>query len=347
MTEAPGPGASRTRLWVSDIAAEQAVRGSYLVREKRLATTRSGEPFLSLVLGDRTGEIEGRVWEAARELSEVFREGDLVEIQGKATSFRGKLQVSVASLKPLAGKVDRTPFLESAPRETTEMLRELREVLKQLQQPDLKRLIERFLTDRSFLAAFREAPAAKNFHHCYLGGLLEHTLSVCRLALQVAAHYPLLDRDLLLAGAFLHDIGKTRELTLNPQIDYTDEGRLVGHVVLGAVLLEEKLAALPGFSEELALRLKHLVLSHHGQYDFGSPKRPKFLEAFALHLVDDLDAKINGLARFMARDPQEGAWTDFNRLFERYLLKGALTPAAGLPDAHPADDEKQRTLFSP
>jgi 3'-5' exoribonuclease len=179
---------------------------------------------------------------------------------------------------------------------------------------------------------------------------LEHTLSVCRLAAAVSDHYPHLDRDLLLCGGFLHDIGKVKELTYNTHIDYSDEGRLVGHLVLGSAMLDEKLSGIKGFPESVALRLRHLVLSHHGEFDFGSPKRPKFPEAFALHLVDDLDAKMNGLSRFMARDSREGSWTEFNRLFERYLLKGPIRDsdrAALHPDpAEEVEDNRQGSLFS-
>ncbi|OPX38748.1 MAG: hypothetical protein B1H12_01635 [Desulfobacteraceae bacterium 4484_190.2] len=202
------------------------------------------------------------------------------------------------------------------------MMKALRDILSGLQNVHLKALIERFFADKQFVSLFEKAPAAKNFHHAYTGGLLEHTLSVCQMSIRVVEHYPRLDRELLLTGAFLHDIGKIRELKAYLQIDYTDEGRLLGHVVMGVAMVDEKLRALKNFPQELAARLKHLILSHHGQYEFGSPKRPKFLEAFALHMIDDLDAKINGLGHFMEKDRREGAWTDFNRLFDRYFLKG-------------------------
>jgi 3'-5' exoribonuclease len=161
----------------------------------------------------------------------------------------------------------------------------------------------------------------------------------------VAEHYPELDRDLLLAGAFLHDIGKIRELKFDKIIDYTDEGRLLGHLSLGVSMVDEKLSAIKGFPQGLALRLKHLILSHHGQHEFGSPKRPKFLEAFALHLIDDLDAKMNGLGRFMEKDRQEGAWTDFNRLFERYFLKEGFSAGQRGRDAVHDEEERQEVLF--
>lgn len=339
MTRAP-------HLWIKDITNEDTVRDSYLIKEKRLGTTRKGDPFISLVLADRTGEVEGKIWEGAEQLSSGFHEGDICEVEGYAGSYRGRIQVTVSGIKALKGKVDPGIFLESAPAEPSEMMKSLRGILREVENGHLKKLIERFLGDQRFISLFRRAPAAKNFHHNYLGGLLEHTLSVCQMARRVVEHYRHLDRDLLLTAAFLHDIGKIKELRFRYNIDYTDEGRLVGHLVLGSAMVDQKLAGLRGFPQDLAVRLKHLILSHHGQYKFGSPKVPKFLEAFALNLIDDLDAKINGLSRFMEKDRQEGAWTDFNRMFERYFLKGGIHPVEQESDEGEQQAVRQETLFS-
>ncbi len=336
-----------SHLWVKDIKEDEAVRGSYLVKEKRVGTTRRGEPFLTLILADRSGEIEAKVWEGAKELSPLFNQGDVLEMEGTAGSYRGRVQITVSRLRVQKGKVDPRIFVESAPCDASEMMGNLREILRGIEDVHLRALIDRFLSDQGFISLFKKAPAAKNFHHSYLGGLLEHTLSICLLAVKVAEHYPQLDRDLLLTGAFLHDIGKVRELKFDHSIDYTDEGRLLGHVVLGAAIVDEKLREMKKFPKEKAVRLKHLILSHHGEYEFGSPKRPKFLEAFALHLIDDLDAKINGLGRFMERDRQDGAWTDFNRLFERYFLKGDILPVQSVSHAKRESDDRQESLFSP
>jgi 3'-5' exoribonuclease len=344
--ERPDRQAPEPRLWVGDLKENDRVRGLYLVKVKRLGTTKKGDPFLSLVLADRTGEVEARVWEDAETASRRFREGDVVAVEGRAGSYRNVVQLVLSRVDRAVEVEDPSLFLESTPLDVREMMGELRRLLATLENPHLKRLAERFLSDRAFSERFRRAPAAKNFHHGYLGGLLEHTLSTCRLAASVAGHYPDLDRDLLLCGAFLHDIGKIREYTYITCIDYTDEGRLLGHLALGTAMLEEKLAGLRGFPPELAVRLKHLILSHHGELSFGSPKRPKFLEAFALHLVDDLDAKMNGLRRFMDRDRNEGAWTEFNRLFERYFLKGAVEACVAEAEAPSSDEEeRQSTLF--
>jgi 3'-5' exoribonuclease len=332
--------------WVVDIKDSDQVRGQYLVKSKRMGSTKKGDPFLSLTLADRSGEIEARVWERANALSALFSEGDILEIEGAAGSYRGEVQLTLSDLKAVKEIRDPSLFIEVTKQDVTKMMLSLREVLRRIENAQIKSLMDRFLSDSSFVQLFKKAPAAKNFHHSTLGGLLEHTLSVCRLALLVAEHYPELNRDLLLAGAFLHDIGKVKELGTATSIDYTDEGRLIGHLSLGVSMVDEKLAGMEDFPEEIALRLKHLILSHHGEYEFGSPKKPAFLEAFALHLIDDLDAKMNGLGRFIEKDRQAGRWTDFNRLFDRYFLKGRISSADDKNEAPQPEESRQRGLFS-
>jgi 3'-5' exoribonuclease len=335
-----------THVWVKDIEEGSRIRGRYLALERRTGTTRTGAPFISLKLADRTGQLEARVWDRADELAGVFREGEVIEVKGIANCYRNQIQLVVTDINAPSEEVDPSIFLETAPNDQSVMLASLRKVLGEIENGHLTCLIEGFLKDRRFLTAFKQAPAAKNFHHCYLGGLLEHTLSVCRMAVRVAQQYPQLDKDLLIAAAFLHDIGKTKEFTHVFHIEFTDEGRLLGHVVLGTSMVDEKLRTIKGFSSELAMRLKHLILSHHGQYEFGSPKRPKFLEAFALHMIDDLDAKINGVERFMKMDRQEGPWTAYNRLFERYLLKGGINMEENGMPPEAAEEKRQKTLFT-
>ena len=335
-----------SHLWVKDIKEDSHVRGLYLAKVKRVGLTRKGDPFLSITLADCSGEIEARMWDNAKDFSSAFHEGDILDVRGYAGSYRNQVQVTLSGLRVSNDGVDPALFLESATRDVTEMMGSLRKMLNEIKNSHLKRLVERFLTDRHFVSLFKKAPAAKEFHHNYLGGLLEHTLSVCQMTHAASVHYPDLDRDLLITGAFLHDIGKTREFKFDLRIDYSDEGRLLGHLVLGVAMVDEKLMGLKHFPQELSLRLKHLILSHHGQYEFGSPKRPKFLEAFALHLIDDLDAKMNGVSRFINRDQQEGDWTDYNRLFERFLMKGGIPPVEGEKDPGPVNN-RQKALFSP
>ncbi len=331
--------------WVRELKDNDRVNGLYLAREKKVGQTKKGDPFLSITLSDRTGDIEARVWDNALELGSLFREGDILEVQGQTGSYKGQIQLTLSGLK-LSETGDPALFMETTPCDITEMMNSLRGVVKKIKDTHLKALSDRFLSDHDFAEQFKRCPAAKNFHHSYIGGLLEHTLSVCRMAVQVSGHYPKIDGDLLLAGAFLHDIGKIKEFKYGTVIDYTDEGRLLGHVILGVGMLDEKLASMKKFPEETALRLKHLVLSHHGEYEFGSPKRPKFLEAFALHMIDDLDAKMNGIARYMERDTKEGSWTDFNRMFDRYLLKGGVAAAAEDESyTAPVENNRQGLLF--
>lgn len=338
-------GEPGSRIWVREIKENDRVHGLYLAKVKRTGKTKKGDPFLSLTLSDRTGDVECRVWENAAELSSVFKEGDIIEITGHASSYRNQIQVTISDIKACDGKEDPAIFLESTAGDISVMMKSLREILQGIQDTHFKALSERFLADHSFVELFKKAPAAKNFHHNYVGGLLEHTLSVSRMALHVTEQYQELERDLLITGSFLHDIGKTREFRVNGIIEYTDEGRLLGHLVMGISMVDEKLSDIKHFPKEKVLLLKHLILSHHGQYEFGSPKRPKCLEAFALHLIDDLDAKMNGLRRYMEKDNQEGSWTDFNRMFERYLLKNKLPEVERQMDDARQDD-RQKALFS-
>jgi 3'-5' exoribonuclease len=345
MIDASKDGLETSHAWIRELKDNDRVRGLYLAREKKVGQTKKGDPFLSITLSDRTGDIEARVWDNALEMSSLFKEGDILEVQGQTGSYKGQIQLTLSSLKVSEGG-DPDLFLETSPFDITEMMTSLRGLIRKIRDTNLRTLSERFFSDHDFMEQFKKAPAAKNFHHNYIGGLLEHTLSVCRMAIQVSGHYPGLDGDLLLAGAFLHDIGKIKEFKYSTLVDYTDEGRLLGHVILGVAMLDEKLAAMKKFPDETALRLKHLILSHHGEYEFGSPKRPKFLEAFALHMVDDLDAKMNGIGRYMEKDAKEGSWTEFNRMFERYLLKGGISaPAEDEKEPDPGENDRQGVLF--
>ena len=332
-------------VWIRELPEKDQVEGLYLVKKKEKGVTRKGDPFFTIKLADRTGEIEAKIWENATRLGTKFVEGDVVKIKAMVSYYKDQIQLTIVELEPWKGEVDRSIFMESTQNDISQMVTSLKAIIKRVENPDLKKLCCRFLSDTEFMERFKSAPAAKHFHHNYLGGLLEHTLSVCQLAQMVSSHYAELNRDLLIAGAFLHDIGKTRELSYDLYIDYTDEGRLVGHLVLGCIMLEEKVAQMKGFPGNLALRLKHLILSHHGEFQFGSPKRPKFKEAFALHLIDDFDAKMNGLGRFMEKDAKEGPWTEYNRLFERYFLKGDMEPVLENKSTGEGPEDKQEKLF--
>lgn len=336
---------NKERIWVKDLKENDNVKGTYLVRQKGIRFKKDQSPFLSFTLSDRTGEIEARIWEMVEDYDPLFEEGDIIEIDGVVVRFNNQLQVKVRSLNKIECSQDLGIFLEQSKHDPEEMLKELKRLMNSLDEPYLKRLVALFLSDRNFISKFKMAPAGKSFHHAYIGGLLEHTLWVCKLANQLIMNYPELNRDLLLTGAFLHDIGKIPELNLNHKIDYTDQGRLLGHITLGIEMLNEKISKLDNFPMELALKLKHLILTHHGEYEYGSPKRPKIPEALVLYMIDDLDAKLNALMIFMEKDLQKGSWTDFNKVFQRYFLKGTINSEDFCEIESPSDRE-QEPLFS-
>ncbi len=320
------------RQFASRLTEHQEISDIFLVTQKSLALSRNSQPYLRLTLSDRTGSVEARVWEGAQALDQEFQRGDMVRVQGRVTFYQGTPQINVDRLVALGPKdlssVSWSDFLPTTQHDREGMWSELLEILGTMENDYLTSLVGAFASDGEFREAFLNAPAAKGIHHVYLGGLLEHTLSVARLAKVLAGFYPL-NRDILLAGAFLHDIGKVRELTYRAGFDYSDEGRLLGHIVLGLEMLREKAAQISGFPQALLLHLEHLVLSHHGENEWGSPKKPKTLEAFALHALDNLDAKLTGARQWMEREEGvEGDWTAFWRILGRPLYR---TPLAG-PD---------------
>ena len=318
------------KIFVEQIRERDWVDTPFLVRDKIMAMAKNGKPYMTLKLVDRTGEVEGRVWDRVDEFSERFGKNDFLRVQGKASVYLGKMQLVVQDLARLAEEeVDLADYLPVATRSTEELVTELRTRVDSLTDPHLRRLLEAFLADAAFLQLYATAPAAKSMHHVYLGGLLEHSLAVADLADDVSRRYPGVQRDLLVAGALLHDIGKVAELCYERSFDYTDEGKLIGHIVMGVEIVEEKVRQLPDFPRTLVTLIKHLLLSHHGQYEFGSPKRPKTLEAVILNFLDDLDSKINGVRTHIERDPDNGsAWTSYHRLYDRYFFKETLPGTA-------------------
>lgn len=313
------------KVFVTDLAEGEAVTSFFLARQIQIRQRRSGEPYLALILGDRTGEVAAVMWEGAEEASRGLSEGDIVKVQGVLGSYQRERQLTLTRLRKAAPEeIVLEDYLPRSRQDPALLLARLRETVEGMREAHLKRLLGDLLADESFLAAFAAAPAAKSIHHAVLGGLLEHTVSVVGLCRLLADYYPAVDRDLLLAGAILHDVGKVRELSWDRVFDYTDAGRLLGHITLGALLTEERIRALPGFPEELARRLLHCILSHHGELEWGSPRRPKTLEALILHYAEDLDGKVNSFLSFAEShpDPQHPGWTQFNKALDRYLYVG-------------------------
>ncbi len=310
-------------IYVKDIHVGDRVDDTFLVVEKNMAVSQKGSPYLSLSLRDKTGEMEGRIWDNAVALNKLFGKGDYVEVKSRAVSYRNSVQLSIAGLKKVdSEEVDLVNFLPASELDVDRMFKDLMEFVEKVDTPCLKELLYEFFKDEDTAALFKKAPAAKGLHHCYIGGLLEHTLSVTRLIDKIADHYENVNRDLLIAGSILHDIGKIRELSFDSLIDYTDDGRLIGHIVMGIEMLDEKINKIENFPEQLAMELRHTMLSHHGILEYGSPKRPKTLEALIIHHMDDLDAKMNAFQKFIENSDDDSDWTPFHRLFDRFIYKG-------------------------
>ncbi|MCK5826079.1 MAG: HD domain-containing protein [Desulfuromusa sp.] len=286
---------------------------------------KNGKPYMTLKLMDRTGEVEGRIWDQVDYFSGQFNKDDFIQINAKASVYMGKMQLVVQDLtKVEENLIDLSDFLPISKRSLSDMRQELDQILSSLTDVHIEALLRAFFDDPGFFALYSKAPAAKAMHHVFLGGLLEHSLAVVGLAVDVAVRYPQVNRDLLICGALLHDIGKVKELSYRRSFDYTDEGKLLGHIVIGVQMVEDQVRQLADFPDELSMLIKHLLLSHHGQYDFGSPKRPKFMEAVILNFIDDLDSKINGVQTHIDKEPdKEGNWTNYHRLYDRYFYKGS------------------------
>ncbi|MFO8048723.1 MAG: HD domain-containing protein [Desulfosudaceae bacterium] len=313
------------KTFVGHLAAGDTVDDIFVLASKSSAQKKDGNRFLRLALTDRTGSIPAVVWDKVEEADRAGAPGDFVRASGDISEYRGALQFTV---KALAGvdraDVDPADFLPRSDQDINAMFRRLLRLTEEIQSPHLKALLNLFWNDDDFVEdRFKKAPAAKLMHHAYLGGLVEHTLAVTELALAVGRQYEgRLDRDMLVAGAILHDIGKTREFEYDARIEYTDEGRLLNHLVTGILMVEEKISRLPDFPEETALRLKHLIASHHGSREFGSPEPPKTLEALILNHIDEIDAKIVGVEAFMASHTAGERWTSFHRPMERFFYLG-------------------------
>lgn len=313
------------KVFVADLAEGETVTSFFLAKQIQVRQRRSGEPYLSLVLGDRTGEVAAVMWEGVEEASKELTEGDIVKVQGLLGSYQRERQLTITRLRKAAPEeIALEDYLPRSAQDPAVLLARLREAVDCIREPHLTRLLCDLLADEAFAAAFSAAPAAKSIHHAVLGGLLEHTVSVVGLCRLLADYYPVADRDLLLAAAMLHDVGKVRELTWDRVFDYTDAGRLLGHITLGALLVEERIRTIPDFPEGVAQRLLHCILSHHGELEWGSPRRPKTLEALVLHYAEDLDGKVNSFLSFAQShpDPQRPGWTQFNKALDRYLYFG-------------------------
>ena len=304
------------------------VEAVFHVAQKDLRTTKKGTRFISAKLRDRTGEVPAVMWDATEALFAAIPQGGYALVKGHVGQFNDAPQIVIEAMRPARdNEVDLADFLPKGPGDPDEHLARLKQVLDAVERPALRALLDAAWTDADLMVALKRAPAAEKLHHAYLGGLLEHTLSIAEAAVLLSRHYPKLDRDLLLVGVLWHDIGKVRELHYAESFGYTDSGKLVGHLVQGVLMLEEKIREVRSrgteFPETLAHVLRHLVLAHHGEHAFGSPKLPMTAEAFALHHLDNLDAKLHAFWRDVAADADPSRrWTAWNRMFGGALFKG-------------------------
>ncbi|GIW89102.1 MAG: hypothetical protein KatS3mg108_3426 [Isosphaeraceae bacterium] len=321
---------------VEQLAPGDSVEQVLLLTGCQVRLNRQGAPYLQLELRDRTGSIEGRFWNVGEELARRFDPGDFVLTKGKVQAFQGGNQLIVTAIEPVdPATVNATDYLPPGIENTDVLFARLREFLIGLKNPLLRGLMECFLIDEELMAAFRQAPAGIRVHHAYRGGLLEHVVTMLEIADRIAPLYAGLSRDLLIAGVFLHDIGKLEELSYAHTFGYTDPGQLVGHLVLGVGLLREKVTRaeeLLGepFPHELRLRLEHLIVSHHGSLEQGSPKVPMTPEAIALHYIDTLDSKLHAVLRELRETPAGAGWTAFNPTLNRRLYRGAAESDEGV-----------------
>jgi len=324
----------------------QTITSNFVVAAKQVKNKKNGELYLSVTLADCSGQIQANMWDNVADALNAFNQDDFIKVKGMVQKYNGRWQLTIHKLRKLADtEIDYTDYLPKTPKDIDQLWRTLGEFVETIENPWLKKLIQNFMADNTVATAYKNAPAAKTLHHAYVGGLLDHVVSlftVCDLAVR---NYPQVNRDLLLTGAFLHDIGKIYELTYQRSIAYTTRGQLLGHMIIELEMLQQKLAEIPSFPDELKIMIEHLIISHHGQYEFGSPKLPMFPEALMLHYLDDLDSKMESMrAQFERESEIETPWTSYNASLARPLLnskkfleKGLNAPGQS-PDSGTVED---------
>lgn len=308
--------------YVNELEPNKVITGSFLVHSKEIRQKRTGELYLSLLLADRTGEVDAKMWDNVAEVVESFERDDFVKVKGLVQVFHNRPQLTIHKMRRMEDtEVEYGDYFPSSKRDPEEMWRDLRTVVNGIGNPHLRALLAAMLDDDDIGRRYRLAPAAKQIHHAFLGGLIEHVLSLCVLARVTAAHYQA-DLDLLLAGVLLHDIGKIYELNYERGFSYSSDGQLIGHINIALRMVADKLRALPDFPPALRTLVEHMILSHHGHLEFGSPKLPQFPEALLLHYLDDMDSKMESMRALIENDRQvEGCFTTFNAALERPALK--------------------------
>ena len=313
--------------FISDCAQHEnkIITSTFVCVSKQVKPKKTGEPYLALTLGDRSGHLEAKMWDNVEDALNVFEQEDFLKIKGLLNKYKNRFQITIHKLRRVGdSEVDFSDYLPKTTKDIDQLWQTLAGFIATLQNPHLKTLVEAFMADPQIAQAYRTAPAAKTLHHAYIGGLLDHVVSLCKSCDLVCRNYPQVNRDLLLTGVFLHDIGKIHELTYNRSFSYSTRGQLLGHMVIELEMLHAKLALQPDFPDALKTLVEHLIISHHGQYEFGSPKLPMFPEALMLHYLDDLDSKMESMrAHFEREGVSESFWTSYNASLGRPLLNSA------------------------
>ena len=309
--------------FVNELEPNRVITTSFLVHSKEIRQKKSGEMYLSLLLGDRTGELDAKMWDNVAEVIEDFDRDDFVKVKGLIQIFHNRPQLTIHKIRRMDdSEIDFGDYFPSSKRDQEEMWTELQAIVASIENPHLRALLQSLFADEDIARRYRRAPAAKQIHHAFLGGLIEHVLSVCGLAKAAAAHYPTIDRSLLLTGVILHDIGKVYELNFERGFSYSTDGQLLGHITIALRMIADKLQGLPDFPPKLRVLVEHMVLSHHGELEFGSPKVPQFPEALLLHYLDDLDSKMECMRALVENDRQvEGCFTTYSSSLARTALK--------------------------
>jgi 3'-5' exoribonuclease len=333
----------------------KVVTSTFVVVTKQIKPKKSGEPYLALTLGDRSGQLEAKMWDNVEQVLEAFEQDDFLKVKGLINKYKQRFQLTIHKLRKLGeSEIEFADYLPKTTKNIDELWQTLTNFVASFENPHLKSLVQAFMADPEVAAAYRNAPAAKTLHHAYIGGLLDHVVSLFRSCDLICRNYAHINRDLLLTGAFLHDIGKIHELTYNRSFSYTTKGQLLGHMVIELEMLQAKLALLPAFPEELKTLVEHLIISHHGEYEFGSPKLPMFPEALMLHYLDDLDSKMEAMrAQFEREVGLDSPWTGYNPSLGRPLLNtekflSAQTASpAGAPTEEPVSDHHESRASHP
>ena len=309
--------------YISELREGGRIQDVYLCKYKQSAVTKNGKNYETVILQDRTGQIDAKIWDPNSEGINEFEALEYIYVAGTVSMFNGSLQASLKQVRK-ADESEYIPadYLPVTKKNTTAMYRELMGFIEGVKNPYLLQLLKSFfIDDREFLKSFMQHSAAKTVHHSFVGGLLEHTLSVTRLAAYLADSYPAINRDLLITAAILHDVGKTKELTFFPTNEYTDDGQMLGHITIGAEMIHDRAVKIEGFPDLLETELKHCILAHHGEYEFGSPKKPVLIEALALNLADNTDAKLETMTEVLENSGENDKWLGFNRFFDSNLRR--------------------------